>query len=70
MSNANSTGTSERPSNIKQFKALQEWFTFSFTPPAVKAECVVNLETLPLTFNLAIFKVTNDRFIFYDKPVT
>ena len=31
MPNANSTGTSERPSNIKQSKALQEWFTFVFS---------------------------------------
>ena len=55
--NANSTGTSKRPSNVKQFKALHEWLTFSFTPSAVKVGCVVNLETLPLTFNLAIFVI-------------
>ena len=58
MPNTNSTGTSERPSNIKQFQALIEWFTFSFAPPAVKAGGVQSTLTLchwNLTFQSLLF---------------
>ena len=61
--------TSERPSNIKQFKALHEWFTLSFTPPAVKAGGVQwTLKYCHWNLTLQSLLFYSQVFIHHDQP--
>ena len=70
--NSISTGTSEKPSNVKQLKTLHKRFTFSFLPPppAVKAVGVQStLKTLPLDFYMTIFVIHSHVFIHHDQSL-